>query len=216
MPRSKPFTSHDIEGRKKFGLGPREARAAQAPAEPIPYEGPCWDFSLALGELGITGKAACARSAGKLRRICLTYFLTVEVERQETPARKAEALKKGRHDYASRQRAWERLAKANVLWATGKHETARRTEAEARCVLSRPWLPVALEMEASQRHVQLCMEAERLWQPEATWLGGIKILSQESVGMGEAVAVLEKETRDRSGPGRHGSEALRCKSMHLT
>jgi hypothetical protein len=207
MPRSKPFTSREIKGREKFGLGASKEWGRQAPAESIPYEGRRWDFSIALGELGITGKANCALATIELHQICQMYLLEAEVEKQETPARKAEALKKARHDHRSRRRAQEQLAKADALRARGKHVRARKTEAEARRMLSRPRLPIALEMEVSQRNVQLCIEAElrRMW---ALWFGAEK-LPQESVGMDEALAVLEKKYRGQSAPGRHRSEALR-------
>jgi hypothetical protein len=120
----------------------------------------------------------------KLSVICLLHWITVLGEKQETPARKAEAFKKARRQYPKRQRALEQLEKARKLRDEGNVDGAKRIEKMANRTLPHSWLPTALEQEAG------------------------RLAQSEGLTRIEAYVELEKRYRRRSVPGRRESHTL--------
>jgi hypothetical protein len=108
-----------------------------------------WDFGDAFDALGVSDLRR-RKLCKELSLICQLYWLTVKGEKQETPARKAEAFKKARRQYPKRQRALKQLEKARKLRAKGNVNGAERIEKKANRTLQHPWLPAALEYEAAR------------------------------------------------------------------
>jgi hypothetical protein len=178
MPRRKPITDRDIRAREQFGFGsiPFNAKS-EVSRQSL---GDSWDFSDALDWLGIRDVDARRECQKELTEICLLHELVRFGERQETPARKAEALHKARRQYKKRERAFKQIKEADELRAKGAVKGAHK----AVRILRQPWLPAALEQEAG-----------RLAQSEGlSWI--------------EAYVELEKRYRRRSVPGRRESHTL--------
>jgi len=133
MPRRSPFTQRDIQDRQKFMSC-----------------GIFWGFGDAFDVLGISDLRRQELCNEELGLICRLYWLTVKGEKQETPARKAEAFKKARRQYPKRQRALEQLEKARNLRNKGDVDGADRIRKKAIHTLQQFSLPTALEQEAGR------------------------------------------------------------------
>ena len=182
MPRRKPITDRDIRAREQFGFGSIPFNAINEVARQS--LGDSWDFSDALDWLGIRDVDARRECQKELTEICLLHELVRFGERQETPARKAEALHKARRQYKKRERASKQIKEADELQAKGDIKGAQQIRHKGARILRQPWLPLALEQEAG-----------RLVQSEGcSWI--------------EAYVELEKRYRRRSVPGRRESHTL--------
>jgi hypothetical protein len=166
MPRRKPVTQKDIAERKQV------------------FDSGSWDFKEALDCLESSNDLLRERHCKWLNVICKLYWTIKLGQQQETPARKAEALKKARRQYPRLQRARKQLEKARKLDEQGREQEAKQKAARAMRVLKQPWLPQFLEQEVA------------------------RLPSYDPVDPRHSYAELEAQYRRQSRPGRHQTSAL--------
>jgi hypothetical protein len=182
LPRRKPITDRDIRAREQFGFGPIPFNAKNEVSRQS--LGDSWDFSDALDCLGtrdVDGRRECQK---EMTEICRLHELIRFGERQETPARKAEALHKARRQCKQRERAFKQIKESDELQAKGDIKGAQQIHHDAVRILRRPWLPLALEQEVG------------------------RLAQSEGLSLIEAYVELEKRYRRRSVPGRRESHTL--------
>jgi hypothetical protein len=172
MPRRAPLTQRQIEDRQKFGFGPRKAiprRPDGAPEQKVRS----YNFGNAfywLGEMDAKTRGARER---ELNTIVCAHKLALCVEKQETPAAKAEALQRAPRLYPHRQRALACIQATRL----DKDPVAQRRRSEAMCVLKdKRWLPQSLEQEVARLQLssgrsfeECCKELETWYRSKSRW-----------------------------------------------
>jgi hypothetical protein len=193
MPRQPPLTQRDIKDRERFGLGPISAIPGSLPPEvregshPRPYN---FDEALEILGLGSVAAQTKRRYEFELAFICRAHELAVRAEKEETAARKAEALQRAPRLYRRRQLALERIAaltRAQMLPAENDsgRETVRQTCEAVRVLRNEDWLPQSLEQEVMRLQLST---------------GG---------SFEDCCRELAKQYRSRSVVGRNETNALR-------
>jgi hypothetical protein len=166
VPRRPPVTQKDIAERKRVFDASRS-----------------WDFEEALDCLEMSKDALKERCGEQLSLICRLYWATKLGEQQETPARRAAALRKAQRQWPRRRDAIEQLKKAERSIEQGRKRAEQITD-QAKRSLNQPWLPQSLEQEAA------------------------RLPSFNAADPRPAFADLEEQYRRRSRAGRHQSRAL--------